>query len=88
MGDCRIFRDVREILREHARLPVNPGSLLDDDNLYDSGMTSHATIHVMLALEERFDIEFPDSRLTRNAFATIGSIVDEVRQLCPGSSAP
>ncbi len=51
---------IREILGEHARLPVDLSTLADNDDLYDAGMTSHASVQVMLALEEGFDVEFPD----------------------------
>lgn len=72
---------VREILSDHARLPVDPSTLADDADLYDAGMTSHASVNVMLALEEGFDIEFPDSMLTRSVFASINSICVAISQL-------
>lgn len=37
-------------------------------------MTSHASVNLMLALEDEFDIEFPDEMLTRSAFESISSI--------------
>ena len=33
---------------------------LPDDDLYLLGLTSHATVNVMLALEDEFEIEFPE----------------------------
>jgi acyl carrier protein len=50
-------------------------------DLYDAGMTSHASVNVMLALEEGFDVEFPDRMLTRSVFASIGSICAAIGQL-------
>ena len=44
-------------------------------------MSSHASVNVMLALEDSFDVEFPDSMLTRSAFASIGAIADGVGRL-------
>ena len=38
------------------------------------GLTSHASVNLMLALEERFDIEFPERMLRRGAFASIAAI--------------
>ncbi len=73
--------DIREVLGQHARLSVDPGSLGLDDDLFEAGMSSHASVNVMLALEDRFDIEFPDAMLTRSAFATIGAIADGVGRL-------
>jgi acyl carrier protein len=72
---------IREIVATHAKLSVNPAELADDADLYDAGLSSHASVHLMLALENEFDIEFPDSLLTRDAFRSIGSIAEVVRQL-------
>jgi acyl carrier protein len=62
------------VLAEHGRLPVAPESLNEDDDLYAAGMTSHASISVMLGLEDAFDVEFPDRMLTREVFSSIASI--------------
>jgi acyl carrier protein len=66
--------DIRAILREHARLAVDVESLGDQSNLYEAGLTSHASVSLMLALEERFDVEFPERMLRRGAFASIAAI--------------
>jgi acyl carrier protein len=65
---------IRKVLATHGRLPVAADGLPDDANLYSAGMTSHASVNVMLALEEEFDVEFPDEMLTRSAFESITSI--------------
>jgi acyl carrier protein len=72
---------IRQVLAQHARLPVDPTSLELDDDLFEAGMSSHASVNVMLALEDSFDIEFPDAMLTRSAFASIGAIADGVGRL-------
>jgi acyl carrier protein len=64
---------IREIVEDQARLPE--GVTVDDDtDLFEVGMTSHASVNVMLALEDAFDVEFPDRMLTRNTFASVASI--------------
>lgn len=73
--------DIREVLVQQARLPVEPESIGLTDDLFEAGMSSHASVNVMLALEDKFDIEFPDAMLTRSAFATIGAIADSVTRL-------
>jgi acyl carrier protein len=78
---------VREILKNHARLPVDPSTLSDSADLYDAGMTSHASVNVMLALEEGFDVEFPDRMLTRSVFASIDSICAAIAQLDQAEAA-
>jgi acyl carrier protein len=76
-----LTREIREILKDHARLPVDVDELPIDSDLYQCGMTSHASINVMLALENAFDVEFPDHLLKRSVFASIASIeaaLDEI----------
>jgi acyl carrier protein len=65
---------IRAILREHGRLAVDVGTLDDHTDLYDAGLTSHASVNLMLALEERFGVEFSDRMLRRRAFASIAVI--------------
>ncbi len=65
---------IRSVLTEHGRLPVSVANLVDDADLYQAGMTSHASVSVMLGLEAAFDVEFPDEMLTREVFSSIASI--------------
>jgi acyl carrier protein len=79
--------EIRSILRDHARLPVDVDMLAVDSDLYQSGMTSHASVNVMLALEDHFDIEFPDRMLTRGVFESIASIGAALGSLQVGAAA-
>jgi acyl carrier protein len=72
---------VREIVKEHGRLAVDVETLSDDASLYEAGMTSHASVNVMLALEDTFDVEFPDELLKRSVFESIASISSALAQL-------
>ena len=72
---------VRAIIRDHGRLPVDIDQLADEADLYDAGMTSHASVNVMLALEGSFDVEFPDAMLRRDVFVSIQSIADALQSL-------
>jgi acyl carrier protein len=65
---------IHRTLDAHARLSVPAASLARDADLYSAGMTSHASVNVMLALEDAFEIEFPDALLTKLTFCTIASI--------------
>jgi acyl carrier protein len=69
---------VRFVLSKHARLSVDVLSLDANADLYQAGMTSHASVNVMLALEGQLDIEFPDELLKRSVFASINSICEAV----------
>lgn len=72
---------VRQIIREHGRLPADVDTLADDADLYQAGMTSHASVNLMLALEAAFDIEFPDAMLKRSVFQSVRSISDALESL-------
>lgn len=72
---------VRQIIREHGRLPSDVDTLDDDADLYQAGMTSHASVNLMLALEAAFDIEFPDAMLKRSVFQSVRSISDALETL-------
>ena len=66
--------EIRQVLAEHARLPVDIQDLDDDADLYQAGMTSHASVSVMLALEDAFDIEFPEKMLRKGTFESVSAI--------------
>jgi len=72
---------IRKILREHGRLARDVDALAEDADLYQAGMTSHASVNVMLALEGEFDVEFPDEMLKRSSFASIAAIASAVESL-------
>ena len=69
-----ITEAIRAILREHGRLAVDVETLEDHSDLYEAGLTSHASVNLMLALEEQFAVEFSDRMLRRHAFASIAVI--------------
>jgi acyl carrier protein len=66
--------EIRQILTDHGRLPIDVGALAADADLYQAGLSSHASVNVMLALEDHFDVEFPDAMLTPSVFESIASI--------------
>jgi len=51
---------IRDVLAAHGRMAIDPSEIDAQADLYDLGLTSHASVDVMLALEDAFDIEFPD----------------------------
>lgn len=72
---------IRQVLIEHARLGTDAASVGAQADLYAAGMTSHASVNVMLGLEDAFDIEFPDEMLRRGTFESISSIQAAVGSL-------
>jgi acyl carrier protein len=81
-----ISAPVRKLLAEHGRLAVDPYRLPEDSDLYAAGLTSHATVNLMLALEDHFGIEFPERMLRRAAFASIATISSHLRELTQASA--
>ena len=75
---------IRQVLRDHGRLNRDVAELGAETDLYQSGMTSHASVNVMLALEGAFDVEFPDRMLKRGVFESIASIRAAIQELTAG----
>jgi acyl carrier protein len=79
--------EIRLVVERHARLPVPIDSLADETDLYEAGMTSHASVAVMLALEDAFDVEFPDRMLKRSVFESIDAIQTALDELLSEKAA-
>ncbi len=77
---------IRDILAESGWLAADVAELSDEDDLYAAGLTSHGSVNLMLALEERFDIEFPEQLLRRRTFESIAAIRAAVAGLRDGTS--
>jgi acyl carrier protein len=74
-------KEIRDIILSHARLSADVGTLADTSDLYAAGLTSLTTVNLMLALEDHFDIEFPDRMLVRKTFESIQSLSEAVEAL-------
>jgi hypothetical protein len=61
--------EIRRVIRNHGRLPVDVDSLDDHADLFLAGMTSHASVNVMLALE--------DASLDRGLERVLATVRDE-----------
>ena len=72
---------IRQVLIDHGRLAVPVETLAEDADLFSSGMTSHASVNVMLALEDAFDFEFPEKMLKKSTFESIDAISTAVNEL-------
>jgi acyl carrier protein len=72
---------IRRIVGTEGRLAVDVSTLEDDANLYDLGLTSHASVNLMLALEDAFEIEFPDEMLRKQTFESVTAIRTALEEL-------
>jgi acyl carrier protein len=76
-----VNQQIRAILDEHAKLASDVSSVGDGDDLYAAGMTSHASVTVMLACEDEWDIEFPQHMLKKSTFASVDAIAAALAEL-------
>lgn len=72
---------IREVLGAHGRMAVDVGEVDVQADLYELGLTSHASVDVMLALEDAFDIEFPDDLLKKSTFESVRNIAQAIEGL-------
>jgi acyl carrier protein len=79
--------EIRQIVADNGKLPVDVATLTEEDDLFDAGMTSHANVNVMLALEDVYDVEFPEELLRRSTFQTLAAIRDTIEMLLEESAA-
>lgn len=77
----RDTQKIRQAIAQYGRTAVDIAELTDEDDLYQAGLTSHASVNVMLALEDAFDVEFPDSLLKKQTFRSVCSIREALDSL-------
>jgi len=77
---------VRQIVLQHGRLGVAPDQVTPTSDLYAAGLSSLTTVNLMLALEDAFNVEFPDRLLSRKTFESVQSITEAIDELA-GSEA-
>jgi acyl carrier protein len=75
---------IRALLGKFGGLPAAVADIEDDADLYAAGLSSFASVQLMLGIEEEFDIEFPDNLLNRKSFASIAAIEKTVTQILDG----
>jgi acyl carrier protein len=73
-GDAVVDALVRDALTKYGNLAVDVSLLGVDDDLYVVGLTSHATINVMIAVEEAIGAQFDEQLMTRSTFKTIDAL--------------
>ena len=72
---------IRAILAAECKLAVDVATLQDDDDLYAKGLTSFASVQLMLGLEDGFEVEFSEKMLSRRTFQSITSISAALTEL-------
>lgn len=82
--------DFAEIEARVRRVVATTGDLGDacdiegSTNLFDRGLTSLASVRILVALEEEFCVLFPDELLARSTFSTIDNLAEAVHRVLGG----
>ncbi len=76
-------QEIRSILAKHANMGDGVAALSNDSDLFAAGLTSFGSVQLMLALEEHFDVEFPERMLNRKTFSTIAAIAAALSEIKP-----
>lgn len=74
-----------EVLRRNLS---RNGDLVPDAPLADLGLDSMRAVDLLFDLESTFDVVFPDSLLTAETFASVGSLHSAIRKLAGNGTSP
>lgn len=69
---------IKKIIVEFAEVQCDMATLGTDDNLFNIGMSSRASVNLMIGLESEFDIEFPDDMLRKEVFESVRAIASTI----------
>ena len=72
---------IRGLLAAVTKLRVDAADLATTDDLYAAGLSSLATVDLMLSIEDHFEIEFTSDWLNRRTFASVGALAKAVTAL-------
>ncbi|WP_175964515.1 acyl carrier protein [Burkholderia pyrrocinia] len=72
---------LRHIISEMKCLDVPIEVLTDHSDLYAVGLTSLASVQLMMEIEREFHINIPDSMLKYELFSSIDSLAAAITQL-------
>ncbi len=75
------LRAIRALVIDQAHFTLGSDSISDTTDLKDAGLTSVTRMNVILAIEEHYNIRFPDEMLTLDNFRSIRSISNTVKSL-------
>jgi acyl carrier protein len=73
--------EIRAKVLELLGAQIDLKGLSDESDLYDAGLTSFASVQLMLALEDHFGVEFPERMQNRRTFSSIANILASVDEL-------
>jgi acyl carrier protein len=80
MDTHEIHGRIHAILKTLGRFSSDKDELSDHDDLYHRGLKSIAAMRLMLAVEDEFSIELPETILQRSLFSTVADIGQAVAE--------
>lgn len=72
---------VKKVIINYSEISQDLSQLKEDESLFVKGMSSRASVAVMIGLESEFDIEFPDEMLRKEVFESVHSISKAIASL-------
>lgn len=69
-----VVDQIRTILSRASWLSVDAWTLDEQADLFQAGLNSHAGVALMLAVEDQFEIEFPEAMIQRDLVRSIAAI--------------
>jgi acyl carrier protein len=79
---------VRHVVDSQLNFAVHGYQLQPADDLWTLGMTSLTCVGLMLAIEDAFEIELPESLLNESTFRSINAVAAAVESALLSTSEP
>lgn len=76
-----IEEGVREAVARSSGISSDISQLPGAEDLFLAGMKSHASVNLMLDMEETLDIEFPEALILKSTFTSIDGICAAVKAI-------
>lgn len=73
-----IIRSIVENCIDTLKIPIT--EVGNNDDLFNLGMNSITSIKIVVAMEQEFDFEFEDEKLTMDTMRTINSLYEYLNQ--------
>jgi acyl carrier protein len=81
MNDEELIVGIRAVVKEYGGLTADADTVAPDADLYAAGMTSFASVEVMLGLEEKLGITFPQDMIGRETFLSLAAMASAVAEI-------
>lgn len=70
------LKDLQDLIQ--AKYKIDPATIDPNASMLDQGIDSLALAEFLFEIEDRFGIDFPDSRADVNSLAGLARVIDEL----------